>query len=140
GDEEIIPGAFLSPSVDTDNNGSLNDPGDSKNVYRMRITGNAWNTTNPKYTIEILDADGNTVATSPQLERFAPTAPTGVTSILFQSADVDGAGLWVDNVRAAAIVESAVKIISFSKTAGGFNISWDNGGNPIILERSTTLL
>jgi hypothetical protein len=140
GDEEIIPSVFLNPSIDVNGNWSLDDENDVKNVYKMRITGNAWNTTSPKYTIEILDSNGNTIASSPQLERFAPTNPEGVTSILFQSADVDGSGLWVDNVRAAAIVESAVRVVNFSKTADGFNISWDNSGNPIILERSNTLL
>ena len=140
GDMEVLGNAFLNPSADGNVDFDLNDAGDSKSVYKMPFTANAWNTAEPRYQFDILDSTGTVVASSPPLTRSASVDPVGASSILFQSADVAEAGFWVDNIKAGAIVESAVPITGFSKTAGGFTISWDNGGNNIILERSTTLL
>lgn len=140
GTTEIIPGVYHNPSTDLNGNFSLNDAGDTKNVYKLRFTGKGWNTTSPTYLLQILDSAGEQVGISEELSREVVTPTSGASYVSFLTPNVATAGFWVDNVRLGAIVESAVIVTGFSKTSGGFNISWSNGGNPIVLERSTTLL
>lgn len=122
------PPPLLLPSVDANGNGSLNDPGDTKNVYRLRITGHHWatadSTTNSYTTVELSGAN------STQLKYFA-TSLSGSTSVpssmVFDTLHAIGSSaFWVDNVQFYAGL--AAPELYLTKTNNQVMLSW-SGGN-----------
>lgn len=136
----------LVPSVDANSNLSLDDPGDTKSVYKLRITGTGWDTATPTYQIEILDLGGNVVASSdPGIAFYQYGVPSGGALIYSFVASAGGtttnAGFWADDVLISTVsAGSGVVITSLSGGPGNFTLNWDSGGSPAIVERSYTLL
>ena len=92
----------LLPSEDADNNGSLNDAGDTKNVYRARVICNGWGTLDPTTSIEFLDLSGTVLASGGPFRVFRDGVPNTPTSRLnrvrFQTQFSGAPGFWIDNV------------------------------------------
>lgn len=133
----------LSPSIDANGNLSLNDAGDTKNIYKIRLTGLGWDTATPTYQLEILDAAGGVVASSAaNLAIFQGGTPTGGALYYTLSANAStNAGFWADDVLVYNTTASPeVRITGFSGGPGEFIIYWNSGGVPVTVERSTTLL
>ena len=132
----------LQVSEDNDDNGSLDDAGDVKIPYQIRVSGSGWEPSGtPRFNLEILDASGTTLG-----------AATGRTELLsgFVVEDVPtfgpnyleirntGSEYWVDDVViAAATATEGIEIISVSGGPGGFTIVYDAGGADVNIQRSS---
>ncbi len=88
-------------SVDANNDGDLNDAGDTKNVYRMRLTGRGFGSAGAMYDLQLSDANGSTFTKSVvgmtrwQTVSGATTFPNGVK---FGSEFGSNPGWWLDEV------------------------------------------
>ncbi len=132
----------LLVSEDNDDNGSLDDVGDVKIAYRLRVSGSGWTAGGaPMFSLEVSDASGNTLG-----------AATGRTELLngFVVEDMPtfgpnyleirntGSEFWVDDVViATATATEGVEILSISGGPGGFTIVYDAGGADVVIERSS---
>ena len=47
----------VTPSVDANGDGDLADAGDTRNVYRLRITGHGWGAAGATYDVQVSDAN-----------------------------------------------------------------------------------
>ena len=132
----------LATSNDANGDSDLEDAGDTKAVYKLRVTAQGWKSATPTYQIEILDVAGNPVAASaPGLAIFQTLPPPeGPNRITFAANTGTNAGFWLDDVLIYSTVESeGVTITSISKGTGTFTLNWDSGGQPVTIERSTTM-
>lgn len=132
------PPPLLLPSVDANGNGSLNDSGDTKNIYRLRLTGHHWGTaessTNSYTTVELSDPN------STQLKYFA-TGLSGSTSVpssmVFDTLHAVGSSaFWVDNVQFYAGL--ALPELYITTTNNQVAISW-SGGNLASLQSASSV-
>ena len=91
----------LEPSIDTNFDGDLDDPEDTANIYRLRLTGRGWGGESPAYDLAL---------TGPDSSEFTRQA-TGLTNfiggggggaappiIVLFSAE-NNPGYWLDNVQ-----------------------------------------
>lgn len=91
----------MLPSIDANGNGSLNDPGDTKNVYHVRITGHGWGSPGSSYDIQVSDANQTNFTHSVNgLKRWQfGSGDDGVPwSFYFNSGFGNCPGFWVDDV------------------------------------------
>ncbi len=100
---DLNAGAGLTPSVDGDANGSLNDAGDTKVAYKLKLTGSGWGTPNPFMVLEIFDASNVSIAKSAQFRYWRNAAPTlgdaQIDQVEFNSAySTNSPANWVDEV------------------------------------------
>ena len=93
---------------DVNGDSDLEDAGDTKAVYKLRVTAQGWKSAPPTYQIEILDVAGNPVAASaPGLAIFqSAPPPEGPNRITFAANTGTNAGFWLDDVLIYNTVES----------------------------------
>lgn len=91
----------LAASVDANNDGDLDDAGDTKNVYRLRLTGRGFGTAAAAYDLSVSDANGSTftrtVTGRTRWQNVSGTAATPL-SIKFGSEFGNNPGWWLDEV------------------------------------------
>ena len=97
----------IAHSTDANADGDFDDPGDVKNVYRMRLTGTGWGTGNGTYRIQLSNANETTFSrTTVDLSRYQNGS--GNLSVpqafLFNSAFGTNPGFYVDDVTFENIV------------------------------------
>ena len=127
GSGTALPGlGALLPSVDANNDGDLNDPQDTKNVYHLRVTGRAWGATNSTVDVELSDPN------SPWLDRVVTGLAVnsgGGTPTAFAFDTLTGAsqGFWADDTRLVIGLPAPrqPRILDFTTTTdGNFTITW----------------
>lgn len=95
-----FPLGNVLPSIDQNNDGDCDDAGDTKNVYRLRVTGHDWGTPAASYGLA-LSAPNSAAFTSTVsgLSRFQ-SAPTAATPGGFKFGTEFGSnpGFWIDDV------------------------------------------
>lgn len=92
----------IQPSNDANSDGDLNDSGDSKFVYRMRITGHSWGMAAANYDVELSEANSTNLTRRVNgLTRFQ--SGSGVNgppqSFVFNTAFGSNPGFWIDDVE-----------------------------------------
>jgi hypothetical protein len=113
-------GALLA-STDANANGSLNDAGDTKNVYRIRVTGHAFGTAGWNYTIELSEANGTTFTRSVSgltLYQNLPGSGASITSVTYGTVNGSNPGFWLDEVKSHEEIPLPPTIRSFLTDAG----------------------
>jgi hypothetical protein len=91
----------LLHSVDGNADGDLDDPEDTRHVYRLRVTGHDWGTPAARYDVALSDANSSVFAHAVTgLTRFqnAGATTSAPLSFLFTTAFDQVAGYWVDQV------------------------------------------
>lgn len=121
-----FPLGNVLPSIDQNNDGDCDDAGDTKNVYRLRITGQNWGTPSASYDLALSDAnDTDFTSTATGLSRFQ-VPPTSATpsSIRFGTEFGSNPGFWIDDVSSHDSTNpgSDPQILSF--VANGNTLSW----------------
>ncbi|MGJ8724796.1 MAG: hypothetical protein ACSHYB_09590 [Roseibacillus sp.] len=100
---EIFGGAGLESSVDDDEDGSLDGVNDLKVIYKLKLTGSGWGTSNPYMVLDILDDTGTLIASSGQFKHwFQDNAPAEIDDKLdrvqLSAAFSSAPSSWYDNV------------------------------------------
>lgn len=93
------------PSADRNGNGDLGDPGDVRNVYRLRVTGRKWGTAEASYDLAISEVNQTNLArVTTNLTRFqnGSGASGPPQSFVFNTVFGSNPGFWVDTVTASA--------------------------------------
>ena len=111
-------GALLA-STDANADGDLDDAGDTKNVYRIRITGHSFGTAGWNYEIALSDANSSTFTRSvTNLTTFqnASGAANFPTLIKYSAEFGSNPGYWIDDVKSHEDALPAIR--SFFTTAG----------------------
>ena len=106
-------------SVDANADGDLDDAGDTKNVYHMRITGHGFGTAAANYDVEISNAnDAAFTHIAAGLARYQNVSGTTVvpTSVAFSTQFGTNPGFWIDDVFSHQ--EGGPTIRSFLTDAG----------------------
>jgi hypothetical protein len=110
----------MQPSVDANADGDFDDPGDTRNVVRLRVTGHDWGTPSARYDLATSEANGLTFSrTVTHQTRFQnPGATTrGPVSFLFPTEFGGVSHYWVDRVTSHADVPADQPVIaSFTAT------------------------
>ena len=124
-------GALL-PSVDANADGDLDDAGDTRNVYRLRITGRGWGAASSTADVEL--SDPNSSALDRVVAGLAVNSAGGTpTSFAFDTLFGGNAGFWVDDTRLTIGLPAPrqPRIRGFSTSQDGFTISWtsETGAN-----------
>ena len=117
-----LPGlSTIVAAVDANSDGDMNDAGDVKNVYRIRITGHAFGTAGWSYDIELSEAGGTeftrSVAglTTYQTVSGATAFPTSIT---YGTVNGSNPGFWLDEVKSHQELLSAPTIRYLLTDAG----------------------
>jgi hypothetical protein len=122
----------LLPSVDANADGDLNDAGDTRNVYRLRIIGRGWGAGGSTADVELSEPN------SPNLDRVVAglsinSAGGAPTALAFDSMSAGSPGFWVDDARLIIGLPAPrqPRIREFSTSQDGFTISWtsETGAN-----------
>jgi hypothetical protein len=141
-------GPTFSPALSTDANadGDFDDGGDTKNVYTFVLSGSNWGTAAPTFGFKLIGPNGVTVLSELQGLTLAQafrdqvdvlTSPLGRIDFLTTSGQPR---FCVDNVNALLVIPSEVNVTGFTGGPGGFTITWDSGGTPVTVSRSTDLI
>jgi hypothetical protein len=88
-------------SVDANNDGDVDDIGDTRNVYHMRITGHDWGAPAARYDLALSEANGTAFSTTlVGLTRYQSAAPTTVrpNAIKFGTEFGGNPGFWLDDI------------------------------------------
>lgn len=129
----------LEPSIDADGNGSLEDPGDAKNVYRLRVTGRGWGTAAASYDLALTEANGSVYTrTVTGLTRYQTAAPLSARPALLKFGTENGGnpGFWLDDIAThedsspgtTAAIAYFVSSHSHLATAQPVTLSWQTTG------------
>ncbi|MBB5352877.1 hypothetical protein HNR46_003126 [Haloferula luteola] len=131
----------LAVSVDADDNGSLDDPGDTKVPYRLRISGSGWDGSSPPtFSFTLMAADGTLLGSAQNrtelLNGFVvEDVPT--TGPNYLEVRNSGSAFWVDDiVIATAAAGTGVRILDVTGGPGGLTLHYDSGGAAVRIERS----
>ncbi len=119
----------VSPSVDLNNDGDLDDAGETKNVYHMRVTGHNWGTASATCDLALSDANGiafTSIASGLSRHQAAPTSATP-TSIRFGTEFGSNPGFWIDDVSSHNAPTGPPPAISYF-VAGGNTLTWKRSG------------
>lgn len=111
----------LLASTDADFNGSLNDAGDTKNVYQFIVTGTGWGTDFPLFSVAIRDQNGSTLGEATDLSFYQTFPSQPLSSIAFSNEFGNSPGFWIDDVvlSGSAEFDPDNKIIVSSITKDG---------------------
>ena len=138
-----LSGSPLEVSVDQDGNGSLDDEGDVKVPYRLRLSARGWAPgSTPAFDLEVLDESGGLLGSATDrgelLNGFvAEDLPSRGPNYL--EVRNTGSEFWVDDVVIAGVVAGpGVEILGVSGGPGGCTILYDAGGAAVNVERSTS--
>jgi hypothetical protein len=92
----------VTGSVDANANGDLGDAGDTKNVYRLRITGHGWGAVGATYDVQVSDANGTAFIRSVSGLAFYQVANSAITNlpsaVKFGTEFGSNPGWWLDDV------------------------------------------
>jgi|GEM_PF-3557267 len=136
----LTPSPALEPSEDVGGDGSLDDPGDTKNVYRLRITCSGWGTASASYELELFDESDTSLGTSGSLTDFRTDGssdhlahPAGY--LRFSSEFGSNPGFWIDEVSATgSLVIPAGDLVITSVTRTGSLLTITFEGEPGVPE------
>jgi hypothetical protein len=129
--DDLLLGA-LEPSVDANYDSDLNDPEDTRNVYRMRLTAQGWGTPNPTYDIALSGPNSaNLTNVIRGLSAFgggggggaAPPAVLLFSSETFPSFYVDEVHLRAGQPQSPAF---RISSIAHNPTKGQSVITWES--------------
>ncbi len=90
----------LAASVDANNDGDPNDLSDTKNIYRLRVTGHGWGAPGATYDVQVSEAnDPALTRTASGLTFFQNVSPAAVlaTSVKFGTEFGNNPGWWLDD-------------------------------------------
>ena len=91
----------VAASIDANNDGDLTDPGDTANVYRLKVTGRGWGAAGATYDVQVSDANRTdfTRAVSGLVfyQNVSPSS-TRPTSVKFGTEFGSNPGWWLDEV------------------------------------------
>lgn len=122
------------PSIDQNNDGDCDDAGDTKNVYRLRVTGHDWGTPSASYDLSLSGANATTfTSTAFGLDRFQAT-PSSATPSGFKFGTEFGSnpGFWIDDISSHDSPSGpAPSILSF--VAKGNTLSWQTENAPTLI-------
>lgn len=141
-------GPTFTPALSSDANadGDFDDVGDTKNVYTFVLSGSGWATPAPTFGFKLIGPDGTTVLSDVQglttVQAFrdqfdALASALGRIDFLTTSGQPR---FCVDDVNVALVLPSEVNVTGFTGGPGGFTITWDSGGAPVKVSRSTDLI
>ena len=92
----------VTASVDANADGDLADAGDTKNVYRLRVTGHGWGAAGANYDVQVSDANGAGFTRSVMAQTIYQTAALPVsarpTQVKFGTEFGSNPGWWLDDV------------------------------------------
>ena len=111
----------LVASVDANADGDLLDAGDTKNIYRIRVSGHSFGTSGWNYSIELSDANGTAFTKSVTgLTLYQNLAGSGTTptSIAYGTVNGSNPGFWLDDVKSHQEVPDPPLIRYFLTDAG----------------------
>jgi hypothetical protein len=123
---------MLTPSIDANADGDFEDPGDEKNVHRLRLTGRQWGTPQADYQIETTAANSMAFSASADRLTFRPAGlgnavNSPVASLIFLSSLENSAGYTVDNVSLTAGAPPRLPVyenLGITQVAGGVILTW----------------
>ncbi|MEP4077248.1 beta strand repeat-containing protein [Haloferula sp.] len=132
----------ITASEDNNGNGSLDDPGDVKEIYTLRLTGTGWGTATPTFGVELFNAAGSSLGSDTGLSFFQNSLPVGGLGSFTATCEFGtNPGWWIDDVAISGTVSSdtGVAIDSVSGGPGSFTINWttDPGGASVRVLLST---
>jgi hypothetical protein len=111
----------LLASTDANGDGDLDDAGDTKNVYRIRVTGHALGTAGWYYEIALSEANGTeftrSVANLTNYQNLSG-ASAFVTTLTYGTVNGSNPGFWLDEVRSHEEIVAPPTIGNFLTTAG----------------------
>lgn len=116
----------VEASIDQNNDGDLDDAGDTKNVYHMRVTGHGWGSAAASYDLQLSDANGTAFTSSVTgLTRYQGGTPTssGPTGIKFGTEFGNNPGFWLDDVSSHQNTPEDNAVIDYL-VATGNTLSW----------------
>lgn len=91
----------VAPSFDANRDGDFNDPGDTRNVHRMRLTGHDWGLPGARYDLALSAANAtNFAVTVTNLTSWHNSSGVNgpPTAFLFNTHFGSNPGFWVDDV------------------------------------------
>lgn len=92
----------VTPSVDANGDGDLADAGDTRNVYRLRITGHGWGAAGATYDVQVSDANSPAFTRSATGLAFYQIANAAAnarpSSLKFGTEFGSNPGWWLDDV------------------------------------------
>jgi hypothetical protein len=92
----------VTASVDANADGDLADAGDTKNVYRLRITGHGWGAAGATYDVQVSDANGTAFTRSVSGLAHYQVANSAITNrpsaVKFGTEFGSNPGWWLDDV------------------------------------------
>lgn len=125
-----MTGAPLLASADNDNNGSLDDIGDVKNVYLLHFTAHNWIGGSPTWDLEVFDAGGAPLASNLGSVAYQNALPSaGFGSFLFSTEFGGSQGFWVDEVCAAGsafVPELVITDFTIDPATGIGSVTFDS--------------
>ena len=113
------------PSIDQNNDGDCDDAGDTKNVYRLRVTGHDWGTPAAAYDLALSDANGTAfTSTVTGLSRFqSPPSSATPSGFKFGTEFGSNPGFWIDDVSSHDSSSGPPASITYF-VANGNTLSW----------------
>jgi hypothetical protein len=96
----------VAPSLDANGDGDFDDAGDTRNVYRMRLTGHDWGLPTARYDLALSAANAtNFAVTVTNLTRWHNGSGVNgpPTAFLFNTIFGSNPGFWVDDVTSAVV-------------------------------------
>lgn len=125
----------MLPSVDANMDGDFDDAGDTKQVYRIRLSGSGWSTASATCSIAVSESNAPAYTRFDQgLTTFgsAGALTSAPTSFLFSTANATNPGFLVDNVTmtagAPARVAVYVPLDSVTADATTVTLTWTTDG------------
>jgi len=140
----LTPSPALQPSVDVGGDGSLDDPGDTKNVYRLRLTGSDFGSETASYRLEAFDDSdqslGGSSAAASSFQGPDFTAGALFETIAFGNEFGNGEGFWVDNVHISGAVsqDPTIEITALQRSGTTVSINFTSEVN-VDVYKSTDL-
>lgn len=125
----------MLPSIDANADGDFDDEGDTRHVYRIRLSGTEWGTPAASCAIAVSESNAPAFTRFDQgLTTFASAGPrtSGPSSFLFSTANPANPGLVVDNVTMTAgspgPVTVFVPINTITADATAVALTWTSDG------------
>jgi hypothetical protein len=146
----LTPSVPLAASIDANLNGSLNDPEDTKNIYRIRVVGTGFGTPSASWSFYVSAANSSSFVDSVTgLSLFHAASPTSnlAARLVFDTNFGGNPGYWVDSVAvtygATPVISTpaVVTVTGYSGGPGGFTIQWSTtpAGASCKVRRSTDM-
>jgi hypothetical protein len=122
----------LETSLDANVDGDLDDPEDTRNIYRLRLTAHGWGGDNPSYDLALTEADSDEFTREVTgLTAFVGGGGGGASppAILVFSA-ANNPGYWIDDVRLTAGLPAspgfAITDVTRDPATGRVTLTWNS--------------